>query len=324
MKSSTFAWVWSVAVFAALASSGFARQAAPSQNDSEKSEKPSVSKQSDQKLPAVKSPYRPIAPGVLNTIDPMREFKETVSRHKVVELLAVDSKFEWAKEVPFRRDIWTLTFQFKPVRMIWVDMPQPSGRMQRKLIWYLVYSVANTGKVMHPVEDADLPYETFDKRQLYEIKMVEQPVRFTPEFLLEAQVRRPDNSIVTKAYPDRVIPLAFAAIRNREDPKREFLSSVDMCREIKPGETFWGIAAWEDIDPKTFRFSINISGLTSAYRWKDIKGEYKKGDPILKGRRFFRKTLKINFLRSGDPYFEHEEEIRYGVPDGVDYQWVYR
>ena len=46
-----------------------------------------------------------------------------------------------------------LDFKFKPVRMIWVDIPQPSGYMQRKLIWYMVYSVTNTGKVMHPVED---------------------------------------------------------------------------------------------------------------------------------------------------------------------------
>ena len=130
--------------------------------------------------PTTKSPYRPLAPGVMISVDPMRELKESVSRHNVVELLAVDPKFDWAKDVPFRRDVWALDFKFKPVRMIWVDIPQPSGYMQRKLIWYMVYSVTNTGKVMHPVENEDLPYEIYDKRQLAKVEMVDRPVRFRP------------------------------------------------------------------------------------------------------------------------------------------------
>ena len=144
--------------------------------------------------------------------------------------------------------------------------------------------------------------------------MVDRPVRFTPEFLLEAHVRRPDESILNKVYPDRVIPVAMGPIRLREDPNRHFLTSVEMCREIKVGETQWGIATWEDIDPRTFRFSVYVIGLTNAYRWTDQEGGYKKGDPIGKGRKLHRKTLKLNFWRPGDQYYEHEEEIRYGVP----------
>ena len=243
----------------------------------------------------------------------------------MVELLAVDPKFDWAKDIPFRRDVWVLDFKFKPVRMIRVDIPQPSGYMQRKLIWYMVYSVTNTGKVMHPVEDVDLPYETSEKKQLYEVKKVDGPVRFAPEFLLEAHVRRPDHSVLTKVYPDRVIPVAMGPIRLREDPNRRFLTSVEMCRKLEVGETQWGVATWEDIDPKTFQFSIYVVGLTNAYRWTDEPGEFKQGDPIGKGRKLYRKTLKLNFWRPGDQYFEHEEEIRYGIPGKVDdYEWVYR
>ena len=114
-----------------------------------------------------------------------------------------------------------------------------------------------------------------------------------------------------------------------------------MCREIKVGETLWGIAAWEDIDPKTFRFSIYVVGLTNAYKWKETEkpGALKPDDPIGKGRKLYRKTLKLNFWRPGDRYLEHEGEIRYGVPEeflpktpdgrpkipeGLDYEWVYR
>ena len=76
--------------------------------------------------------------------------------------------------------------------------------MQRKLIWYMVYSVTNTGKVMHPVEDVELPYETFDKKQLYEVKTVDRPVRFAPEFLLEGHQHMKDGR---RASP-RSIPTA--------------------------------------------------------------------------------------------------------------------
>ena len=309
MNRSIFVWAWMVA--AALACS----QAQAQQADG----KPPALKP-----PSTKSPFRQLAPGVLKTVGPRRGLDETVSRHDVVELLAVDSKLDWARDVPFRHDVWTLEFKFKPMRMIWVDVPQASGRMQRKLIWYLIYSVSNSGKVMHPVKDVNLSYETSEKKQLYEVKMEERPIRFVPEFLLEGHQYMKDDTGFTKVYPDRVIPVALDPIRLREDRNRRFLTTVEMCREIAVGETLWGVATWEDIDPRIVRFSVYVSGLTNAYRWKDEPGEYKQGDSIGKGRKLYRKILKLNFWRPSDPYFEHEEEIRYGVPGGVDYEWVYR
>jgi hypothetical protein len=273
---------------------------------------------------ATKSPYRQLAPGVLQTVDPMRALDESVSRHDVVELLAIDPKFDWAKDIAFRHDVWVLQFQFKPMRMIVVDVPQPSGFMQRKTIWYMVYAVTNSGKVMQPVADVSLPYETTKKKLLYEVKMVDRPVRFFPELLLEGHQYMKADEGFTKVYPDRVLPVALGPIRMREDPNRKFLTTVEMCREIAVGQTLWGVATWEDIDPRIVRFSVYVSGLTNAYRWKDEPGEFKQGDPIGKGRKLYRKTLKLNFWRSGDQYFEHEEEIHYGVPGGVDYEWVYR
>jgi hypothetical protein len=272
----------------------------------------------------VKSPYRQLAPGVMISIDPMQMVEETTSQHDVVGVLAVDPKFDWAKDIDFHYDVWALKFQFKPMRMIWVDVPQTSGRIQRKLIWYMVYSVTNSGKVLHPTQDADLPYDTVEKRQLFDVKSVDRAVQFTPEFVLEGHQRMKEDEGFTKAYPDRVIPVAMDPIRLREDPKRKFLTSVEMCRDIAVGETVWGIATWEDVDPRIVRFSVYVFGLTNSYRWKDTPTEYKAGDPVLKGRKLYKKTLKLNFWRPSDPYYEHEEEIRYGVPEGVDYEWVYR
>ena len=42
--------------------------------------------------------------------------------------------------------------------------------MQRKLIWYMVYSVTNLGKTMHPVEQPD---------GTYKVEFVDEPIRFT-------------------------------------------------------------------------------------------------------------------------------------------------
>ncbi len=244
------------------------------------------------------------------SINPMREYRETVCRHDVVELIAVDPSYDWAKKRVFRRDIWALQFKFKPVRFVWVDIPQPTGVMKRTLIRYLVYSVTNPGKIAHPVVDADGNAK---------LEPVDKPVHFSPQFVLESL--EPNDH---RAYPDRVIPLAMMPIRMREDPNRTFLNSVEMDRDIAVGETVWGVATWEDVDPKIDRFAIYVTGLTNAYQWIDDPGRYKVGDPIGTGRHLVRKTLRLNFWRPGDEYFEHEDEIRFGIPQQVDYEWVYR
>jgi hypothetical protein len=267
--------------------------------------------------PDARSPYRRLVPGVIQEIDPQRTYDETNSRHNVVELIAIDPAFDFAKDATFRHDIWMLSFKFKPVRMIWVDVPQQGGRMQRKLIWYMIYSVTNSGKVMHPVED---------ENKTFTMVTVDKPVRFNPVFVLEAHSRLQDETAgFTKAYTDRYIPVALAPIRNREDPKRSFLSTPEMPRtEIAVGQTVWGIATWENVDPRTVWFSVYIEGLTNGYRWVDNPGEYKAGDSIGIGRRMMRRMLKLNFWRAGDPYYEKETEVRYGIPGRQQYEWVYR
>ncbi len=250
---------------------------------------------------------RKLAPGVLHEVDPAVQVGESVARHDVIGLLAENANLDWAKQVPFRRDIWYLEFRYKNMRMIQIDLPQPDGRMKRKLIWYLVYTVTNPGKALHPARQPD---------GTYNVEQVDLPVFFVPEFRLVS----PE---LNKVYPDRVIPAAIGPIRTREDPAIPLLSSVDMTRQIQVGETLWGVATWEDVDPRIDRFSIYVGGLTNAYRWIDDPAKYTR-ENVLSGRKFLRKTLKLNFWRPGDEYYEHEKEFRIGIPGEVDYQWVYR
>jgi len=253
-------------------------------------------------------PFRKLAPGVLRSINADVQLEETFEWHDAVELLADDPDLSFAKNTPFRRDIWHLDFQCKPLRTIYVDVPQAGGRMERKQVRYLVYCVTNNGKALHPVAA---------ENGTFKIESADLPVRFIPKFTLEC----PEYHEV---YPDRVIPVAVDAIRQREDPNRQFFNSVEMCREIPVGKTVWGVATWEDVDPRIVRFSIYVQGLTNAYRWEDEPGVYKKGSPLGTGRRLLRKTLKLNYWRPGEEPLLQETEIPLGLPGEPDYEWVWR
>lgn len=291
------------------------------------------------------SPYRRLAPGVEKTIPAIVEPEEIVVRHPMSDLL-VNADLEWdpnfapqtrtlrsmAQSAEFYREAWCLQFTFMPLRMIEVDVPQPSGRLQRKLIWYMVYRVTNTGARLQPVEGDGEVVEAEPAQG--------QPVKFYPHFVLETHDRDQAGQRVYKAYLDRIIPVAVAAIQRREDPNRELLTTAEMVGREVPLSTgpiersLWGVATWEDVDPNIDFFSIYVEGLSNASKWWDPPGAVEAGRPPLTGRRSFRKTLQLNFWRPGDDVDEHEEEIRFGVPlgmadlygseEGVAYQWVYR
>ncbi len=240
---------------------------------------------------------------VLVTIDPNQQVDESFSRHDMVELLKVDPTFDWAKNIRFHHDIWSLEFSFKPMRLIEVDVPQPSGKMRKQRLWYMVYRVVNYGEV--PVPD------------------------FTPIFELTSDVK--DKRGHLKRYMDRVIPVANEPIAKREHFPHGLLNTLEICGEIPTSERpatgedgraagpgvinpVWGVATWEHIDPRTDHFMVSVRGLTNAYRWEDTP----------QGRHITHKTLNLKFWRPGDALHEHEQEIRFGSPDAVDYEWDYR
>lgn len=288
---------------------------------------------------------RQLAPGVLTAIPPSFAPEDTVSTHDVLEiradpalqwnpafLAATETLFGMADNVKFRRDIYCLEFAFKPLRMIEIDEPLAAGGTEHKLVWYLVYQVRNTGQVLKPVAGDDGVYiAKMDKGG---------PIQFLPQFVLESQDRQANGERVSKAYLDRVIPTAVAAISQRETPGRMLLNSVQMAEQPIPvsadriDRNVWGVATWTDVDPRIDFFSVYVGGLTNAYRWTDNPAAYHPGDSPGRGRRFTHKMLQLNFWRPGDELAPNEREFRYGVPlnnaalydvpDGVAYRWVYR
>lgn len=276
-----------------------------------------------------KRSYRKLAPGVEVTIPPERHKEDTYSVHDLVEVLQGIPNLNWKPKLSpdsktlqqmatatiFRsRMIWSLEFTFKPVRMIHVEVPQPDGTLERKLIWYLVYHVKNKGGHLIPQRQADGTYDTAEQ---------DADVRFFPQFVLEAPEFK-------KAYMDRLIPVAIGPIQQKEDPNRRLLDSVEIGLQPIPVSTeredrsVWGVATWEDLDPRIDFFSVSVQGLTNAYKWVDPPGAWQPGDPPGKGRVLLKRVLMLNFWRPGDEYTEAERIIHYGIPGKVDYSWVYR
>ena len=285
------------------------------------------------------------APGVLTTIPPDIGRADLVSVHDMIELrsdASLDREpagmsksrtlLEMAESVEFRRDVWCLELSFKPLRMLEVDIPQPSGKAQRKLIWYLVYRVRNTGKALSPQQQEDGTFAVVEKEP--------GSVRFVPQFVLTSQDRDRQGQPIRKAYLDRILPTAIQAIQRREMPSGSLLNSVQISELLLEPESgrairgLWGVATWEDVDPQIDFFSVFVGGLTNAYDWRDEPAAFRAGDLPGTGRKFLRKQLQLNFWRPGDAYQEEEREIRFGVapgkadfydsPEGVAYQWAYR
>ena len=268
-------------------------------------------------------PFRRLAPGVMRDVIADRKAEETVERHDITELLYFDDTFDFAKDVPFRHEVWMLEFKYKPVRMMWADIPGPGARMQRKQIWYMVYQVTNAGNAFRSVEGDD---------KFYKLVTVDKPVRFSPVFTLETHnALRKDVEGSAKASVEQYIPIVLPTIRAREDKNREFLTSTQMPqKELRVGETAWGVATWADVDPNNVWFSVYIEGLTNAYKFNDDAAKFAAS----KGQGMFReirtKVLKLNFWRPGDEYTVKESQVRCGVPELAGgppskppYEWIW-
>jgi hypothetical protein len=272
--------------------------------------------------------FRKMAADVMTTIPVNRNAKECYTKMPMPDLSLVvkaDIKLQAVPkvgpvtatlrtkvdEVTYRRAIWNLEFTFKPLRMIRVDMPQPSGKMRNKLIWYMVYKVRNPGQHFVPVPGEQGRHELV---RADAIGANSPGVRFVPFFVLQ------ENRETNRFFREKIIPLAMPKIMRREFRAGEFktpevFNTAQMSqRPLKAGEQRWGVVTWENIDPKIDFLSIYIQGLSNAYKWTESRQQYAHGDPAAVGRKLTRKTLKLNFWRPGDEFLENEQEIIYGIP----------
>lgn len=251
---------------------------------------------------------RKLKPGVITiirdasiddaTLEETRRFSELLAR---VDPPDWDPNFdpktetllEKAKSVSFQREIYSLEFGFKPLRVIEVG-----GRP----IWYLIYFVRNTGEVRYPVKNvAQINIESKSKA-----------IRFIPSLVLKAHD-------INQAYRDTVRPDVVSQIAMKERVTRGILhDSASISRMEIPVSTpdadrrVWGVAIWDNVDARADLISVFVQGLTNAYRWQPPEGGYKAGageQDVVQS-----KTLQLNFWRGGDGEDVHDNEILYGIP----------
>jgi hypothetical protein len=235
---------------------------------------------------------------------------------------------ELAKRVVYRREIYGFEFSFKPLRQITVDVPQPSGVMEQKTIFYMVYRIRYVGGDLRAKEAVDPSGEpNFDQVE----KVSYESRRIFPELVLSSAGQG-------KEYLDRLLPSIKGVIAEREQIASQLYDSVELSTLDIPLSTdpdapgVWGVAVWEDVDPRLDFLSVYVYGLTNAYEMgkQDGKEVYR------------RKALQLNFYRPGDSLKQDLDRIRfgipafrdaaeqqyvlqqYGLPERLDYRWIFR
>ena len=237
-----------------------------------------------------------------------------------------------AEGVKFRRDVSCLEFAFKPLRMIHVDVPGPDGKLERKLVWYMVYSVRNTGETMKPDEQEGGVFT--DRRRQGRAGAIHSQLR--------ARVARSDGR---RPADPKVVSRSRDPGRLRRDPSPR--GSRSHALEQHPnGRADSRARRRPRGQPRVGRGHLDrrrsadrfLFGLRRRAHERLSLGRPGRG---VQGRRparhrpqFTRKTLQLNFWRPGDEHLQDEKEIRFGVArgkgdlydvsEGVAYRWVYR
>jgi hypothetical protein len=297
------------------------------------------------------------APGTVNVVPPAPLPEETFSGPLALKkFLADHPEIEWqppdfpegrpffdastrtlfkqAQQVILRREVFCFEFAFKPLRQMYVDLPQPGGRLKRSLVWYMVYRVRYTGGDLRASKPADSGGSASAVDALYSnIQKVSYDARrFFPRMVMV-------DHETGREYADRILPAAKTAIRRREKISAPLYNNVEITgqsikRSSDPAaEGVWGVVTWVDVNRDVDFLSLYVYGLTNAFRLEGDAG----AEPELT-----KKALMLNFYRPGDEVRQTEDRIRFGVPafrdeaeqnyvlemygleKRLDYDWVYR
>ena len=289
---------------------------------------------------------RKLASGVMTIVSPDQNSGDTALGPFDLDFVAQHPELAWAapdfpenkphygspsetllaqsRDVIFRHTVWGLEFAFKPVRLIEVDVMQSNGKLQRKVVWYMIYKIRYAGDDLAPTIVAEVP-QSPEKVRL-------DSVRFIPRFSLLSKERN-------FSIDAQILPSAMDAIAAKERVGKKLYDHIEITKldigvsTPEEDKSVWGIATWTDVDPRVDFFAVDVRGLTNAYKVR-IDSEGKSN--------YDRKTLRIYHWRPGDavdvakdrillglPALENKERVEYylkqfNLQERLDYQWIYR
>jgi hypothetical protein len=216
-------------------------------------------------------------------------------------------------------DFRVMEVQFKPMRMIWVDITDPkTGEKERKEVWYLVYRAMTRPTPGRPDETNLKPQNVVDPAP--------KRVTFMPEFILTTY-DDPENPIPLEIHLDKVLPEAVKAIRVVEQrpanvfQTRKIESTLDVAQPfpdpiatdapLEQQDWIYGVATWTGIDPETDYFTVTMRGFSNAFDMRPGP------DGTLQP---WRKVIVQDFSRRGDRFDPTLREFEFrGEP-----QWAYQ
>ena len=266
-----------------------------------------------------------LAPGVLKVIPAEPDVRDSYSLPTVLPGLSVnsfdgnfvsdrDTLHGQTQNVVFFRDVWQYEFAFLGLRQLCYKQNNEFGHRN---IWYLVYRVRNTGANLTYEEVKEDPRFTHLKSELKRNEdNYSRTEKFVPRFTLKGWVQKDIGVHEEVAYRDKISPRVLRKIQGVEDSRQRLLDTVEMMRTQLPvtksanGAGAWGVAIWENVDPSIDHVSVDVNGVTNAFRLdRDTEGNIT----------FRRKTLQLNFWRPGDGIAQHDDRIRYGIPPVDDF-----
>ncbi len=200
--------------------------------------------------------------------------------------------------------LWVMEVDLKPMRLIWVDMPDPkTGELKPELFYYLCYRAINR-PIEIPATRETEPRNRPDPEP--------GPPFFIPEFTLI-----PTDTDEKQVFLDAIVPKVVEAINRKE--RRKFKNSVTIVGAIPEATTekanddnaLYGVALFRGVDPEIDRFTVYMNGFSNGYEVS--KGP--DGQPLM-----LRKTIRQKFWRPGDKFDAESLEFRFdGEPD-----WIFR
>ena len=187
---------------------------------------------------------------------------------------------------------------------------EETGLAERQNVWYLIYRIRNLGKTLtyeQVKQSPDFDHIKYDLRR--DKPLSDEAKFFLPRFTLEGWISDSNGGYQKTVYNDRVSPMVLRQIQRREDPALNLLDSVTMSQtkipmasnDADPG--VWGVAIFENVDPRIDYVSVFVRGLTNAFRLGREPGSSSRA-----------KTLQLNFSRPGDTIDEENDTVRYGIP----------
>jgi hypothetical protein len=255
---------------------------------------------------------------------------------------------------PVRKNVWYMLYRVRNLGGHWTPLFTADAGERAKAVSLAPPDVTEgKGDLKETLESSTRTRERADLER-FAINEVDQSdllfskglpgadgLRFYPHFVLEAHE-------FDKEYLDRLVPAALPAIEKIERVGKPIYDSVSISKQkielttAEKDNSVWGVAMWEDVDPRIDFFSVYLQGLTNAFKTQDDPKQFKVGDPPAKTRSFVRKTLQMHFWRPGDtinptsrdfrfgmpkeqnPALQLEVRQKYGYKDPLDFRWIYR